>query len=321
MNYKYQRRQIFGKRLKVPELILNKVYNCTLSFNEFIEYQLEDKIPTSCIVESDRKIIERFGIDKCKKLDWELINKSIYDNNINFRDILMSIDSQTEDINRTLYEQVKDQIKPSDYSPKMSEIYSDRLFDIPQIEIYETYDHRESETRYLKRRFNDGKVSLKEIISNWDLFKDKDLSYCLLNDENNKNNITDSLLKEFMNNYSVLVPLIAENNDIYIFINTISTFSTGEERHNYLKQFTDDILNNTKREYGDYRPPIKPTDEQYKEIFKYLLHEYNLKAEESVFIDDRINNTFGAQRLGINTILFKGCNNEFETEIKKFFIR
>ena len=51
MDYKYQRRQIFGKRLKVPKLILYKVYNCTLSFNEYIEYQLDDKIPTSCIIE------------------------------------------------------------------------------------------------------------------------------------------------------------------------------------------------------------------------------------------------------------------------------
>ena len=40
MDYKYQRRQIFGKRLKVPKHILNEVYNCTLYFNEFIEYAL-----------------------------------------------------------------------------------------------------------------------------------------------------------------------------------------------------------------------------------------------------------------------------------------
>ena len=75
MNYKYQRRQIFGKRLKVPKDILNKVYNCYLSFNEFIEYQLEDKIPISCIKESDRRIVSKFGIDKCRELDWKLINK------------------------------------------------------------------------------------------------------------------------------------------------------------------------------------------------------------------------------------------------------
>lgn len=277
MDYKYQRRQIFGKRLKIPKHILNKVYNCTLSFNEFVEYQLDDKIPTSCIIESDRRIVEKFGINKCKELDWELINKRIYGSNISFSDILMSIDSQTEDINKTLYELVKDQIKPSDYSLKMAEIYSDRLFEIPQIENNDTYDYRESETRYLKSSFNDGKVSLKEIIDNWELFKDKDLSYCLLNDENNKNNITNSSLKEFMNNYGTLVPLIIENNDIYSFIDTISSLSSEEEKHNYLKQFTDGILSNTYRKYGDYRPPIKPTDEQYKEIFKYSSMEEYLK--------------------------------------------
>ncbi len=277
MDYKYQRRQIFGKRLKVPKYILDKVYNCTLSFNEFIEYQLDDKIPTSCIIESDRKIVEKFGIDKCKDLDWGLINKRIYDNNISFRDILMSIDSQTEVINHALYELVKNKIKPSDYSPKMAEIYSDRLFEIPIIENYETYDYSKSRLTNMKSNFNDGKVSLTEIVSNWELFKDKDLSYCLLNDENNKNNITDSSLKEFMNNYGTLLPLLIENNDIYTFIDTISNISSEEEKHNYLKQFTDDILSNTYRKYGDNKSPIELTDEQYKEIFKYSSMEEYLK--------------------------------------------
>ena len=98
----------------------------------------------------------------------------------------MSIDSQTEVINHALYELVKNQIKPSDYSPKMAEIYSDRLFEIPIIENYETYDYSKSRLTNMKSNFNDGKVSLTEIVSNWELFKDKDLSYCLLNDENNK---------------------------------------------------------------------------------------------------------------------------------------
>lgn len=273
MDYKYQRRQIFGKRLKVPKHILNKVYNCTLFFNEFIEYQLDDKIPTSCIIESDRRILEKFGIDRCKELDWELINKRIYNNDINFRDILMSIDSQTDDINLALYELVKDQIKPSDYSPKMAKLYQDRLFEID----YEKYDYSESRTRVLKSNFNDGEVSLKEIISNWDLFKDKDLSYCLLNDENNTNHITDGDLKIFMSDYGNLAPLIIENNDIYVFINNLSNLSSDEEKSNYLKQFTDDILSNTKRQYGDYRPSIKLADEQYREIFKYSSLEDYLK--------------------------------------------
>ena len=270
MDYKYQRRQIFGKRLKVPKHILNKVYNCTLSFNEFIEYQLDDKIPTSCIIESDRRIVEKFGIDRCKELDWELINKRVYYNsNINFRNVLMSIDSQVQDINSTLYELVKDEIKPVDYTPKMKEVYSDRLFDVSQ--------NNDENLRYIINDFNEGKIGLKEIIYNWDLFKNKDLSYCLLNDNANKNHITDNMLKEFMSSYGNLASLIIENNDIYSFIDTISSLSSEEEKHNYLKQFTDDVLSNTKREYGDYRPPIKPTDEQYKEIFKYSSMQDYLK--------------------------------------------
>ena len=271
MDYKYQRRQIFGKRLKVPRFILKKVYNCTLSLNEYIEYQLDDKIPTSCIIESDRKIVERFGIDKCKELDWELLNKRVhYNKNINFRDVLMSIDSQTQDINSVLYELVKDEIRPIDYTPKMREVYSDRLFDESQ--------NNDENLGYILNNFNKGKIGLKEIIYNWDLFKNKDLSYCLLNDNENKSNITDNILKEFMSSYGELASLIVENYDIYTFISEISSLKSEEEKKNFVKQFTDDILSNTKRKYGDYILPIKLTDEQYKEIFKYSSMEEYFKT-------------------------------------------
>ncbi len=52
-----------------------------------------------------------------------------------------------------------------------------------------------------------------------------------------------------------------------------------------------------------------------KEIFKYLLKKHNLKAEESVFIDDRIVNNQGAESVGINTILFDGCVDKFKSKI------
>mgnify|MGYP004455631987 FL=1 len=262
MNYKYQRRQIFGKRLKVPKDILNKVYNCYLSFNEFIEYQLEDKIPISCIKESDRRIVSKFGIDKCRELDWELINKTLYYNmNINFRDVLMSIDSKTENINNTLYELVKNQIRPNDYTSKMREVYADRLFDISQIS--------DTNTRRIMNEFNDGKTTLKEIVYNWDLFKNKDLDFCLLNDIKNQNHITSTILKEFMSNYGNLVSLIIENNDIYTFINNIYSFNSKEEEKIYIKKFTDDILSKTLKSSDSSKPTIKLTDSQYKEIFKY----------------------------------------------------
>jgi len=42
------------------------------------------------------------------------------------------------------------------------------------------------------------------------------------------------------------------------------------------------------------------------EIYLTLLKKYNLKAEESLFIDDNIKNIEGAKNVGINAILFQG---------------
>ena len=260
MNYKYQKKQIFGKRLKVPKDILNKVYNCNLTFREYVEYGLDSKVPTSCIIYSDRQIVEKFGVEKSKMLDWELLNKSVYYSDINFRELLMSIEATAENLNSKLYELVKDSIKPMDYSTLMKEVYSDRLFELSE-------DNNE-EFWYEMRKFNEGKISLQELVHNWNLYKEKDLSYCLLNDKSNINGITDSDLKQFMVSYGTLAQLIS-NNDIYTFINGIVTSASNEEKKEYVKHFTDNILSNTRRKYGDYRPPIRLNDEEYKEIFKY----------------------------------------------------
>ena len=45
------------------------------------------------------------------------------------------------------------------------------------------------------------------------------------------------------------------------------------------------------------------------EIYNLLLSRYNLKASESVFIDDRQRNVDGANQVGIHGILFTGSNN------------
>ena len=42
------------------------------------------------------------------------------------------------------------------------------------------------------------------------------------------------------------------------------------------------------------------------EIFHTLLNKYNLKAEESLFIDDNLKNVEGAKAVGINAIVFEG---------------
>jgi len=260
MDYKYRKGQIFGKKLKVPKYILKKVYNCTLSFNEFIKYELDNKIPSSCIKVSDRLILEKFGIEKSKTLDWELLDNHFYYNNINIKEMLMDIDPSEENINLKLYELVKDIIRPCDYSSQMKKIYSDRLF---------LSDNNDASLSIKMKKFNEGISSLEDIIENWDLYKNKDLSFCLINDKKNINAITDSNLKEFMINYKTLAQLITKHSDIYDFINKISTITSEEEKQEHIKHITDGILNNTRRENGDYRSPITLTNEEYKEIFKY----------------------------------------------------
>ena len=44
------------------------------------------------------------------------------------------------------------------------------------------------------------------------------------------------------------------------------------------------------------------------EIFHTLLNKYNLKAEESLFIDDNAKNVEGAKAVGINAIRFENAN-------------
>lgn len=275
MHYKYQKKQIFGKRLNVPKYILNKVYNCTLSFSEFIEYGLEDKIPISCIMRLDRQIVKKFGIERSKTLDWELLNKYVYYNDINFKELLMSIDTSVEDINASLYELVKEQIRPDDYSSRMKKIYSDRLFEISH--------SNNTDFSYEMRKFNVGDVSLEDIVRNWDLYKDKDLSYCLSNDKENKAGITDSELKQFMSNYGKLsrLVIISDDNNIYSFISELNGLDDDQEKKEYVRQFTDNVLSNTYRKYGDYREPIMLSNDEYREIFKYSsMEEYLKKFDE-----------------------------------------
>ena len=268
MNYKYQKGQIFGKRLKVPKNILNKVYNCTLSFDEFIEYQLEDKIPITCLNEEDRKIVEKFGIEKAKTLDWDMLG------NYDFKSLLLTIDSSVEDLNASLYELIKDRIFPVRYSERMREIYKDRLFEISEDD--KLFDEKE--------RFNYGDVSLKDLIRNWDLYKDKDLGYCLKKDSDNEFNITDRQLKDFMNRFENISSLILDNTNIYQFIYQINSLKDESEQQEYIKQVTDNILEKTiKRE--ENQQVIKLSSKEYKELFKYSSMENYLKSANQNNID------------------------------------
>ena len=259
MYYKHKKWQIFRKKLNINRYVLNHIYDCTLSLSDYVKYQLDGKVPISCIEKSDRLIVEKFGIDRCKELDWEFLDKKVYNwFYIDCRKLLLSIDSKTCDINVTLYNFFKDKLKPSDYSSNMKDFFEGRVFDVSGV--------KDKNVKLIMTQFNNGEVDLKKIVYHWDLFDDKDLSYCLLKDSRNKYHISDSDLKQFMNDYAMLVPYILEYRDIYVFIVEILSFTDEQERDSYMKHFTDELLANS---------AIFPSDNVYEEIFRYSsLEEY-----------------------------------------------
>ncbi|MCI8444879.1 MAG: hypothetical protein HFG15_00425, partial [Bacilli bacterium] len=277
MNYKYRKGQIFGKKLIVPSNILAKVYNCTLSFSEFIEYELADKIPITCLREVDRQIVEKFGIEKTKNLDWELLNKSKYSYKINFKELLMRMNPSEEDLNRNLYELVKDQMKPSDYTSGMKAIYQDRLFEIS--------NGNDDDFYYEKLKFNNGETSLKDFIRNYDLYERKDFSYCLQQDSHNKQNITNHQLKDFMNKFGNISRLILDETDIYQFIHEMNGSKSEVEQQMYIKQLTDNILEKSVKKGGNHQV-TKLSESDYKELFKYSSMQDYLKRVNQYWEDD-----------------------------------
>lgn len=273
MDYKYKKGQVFGKRLKVPKFIRRKVYDCSISFSEYIEFHLEDKVPISCIRDKERKIVERFGIEKCKKLNCKLIDDLRFQG-IDAFELLMSIDKDTDDINLALYELLKDKIRPSDYCDEMKELYSDRLIEINEDESFFRQE--------FLMDFNRGALSIPQIIGNWDTFKEKDLSYCLLHDSNNTVNITDSALKNFMENYKWLIYILLRNrfiekNELYTIINDLTALKSEEEVNEYIKKYVDIILDGSHTENGNYKSDIEIYSEEFRELFKYSSLEEYLK--------------------------------------------
>ena len=280
MKYKYKKSQIFGKRLNVPKQILQSIYHCTLHFSEYIEYKLEDKVPIDCLIKSDREIVERFGIEACEKLDWELLNHHFYHpNGFNVRSLLMEIDPKIEDINSALYKLIEEKIDPRDYSPKMKAAYSKRFFSREEIDQVSPNTFQQA----LMSEFNDGELSLEVLIRHWELFKDKDLTLCLRLDSDNDYEITSDELKQFMEKYQTLVPLISEHGNFYDFIHHISLCKEEEEQQEFIKSFTDGLLEKTLQDPRIYSR-LKLTEEEYHIIFRYSsFEEYFTKVHSSYY--------------------------------------
>ena len=304
MAYKYKRGQLFGKRLDVPKEILDKVYNRTLSFAEFINYDLQDKIPTSCVRDEDykvvydfenrrltfkdaielgcaekfpstylsfeeKRIIEKFGIEKAKTLDWELINSNpqTIDSYKNVVDILMSFESNTDNLASQFYEKIITILPPSEYSTKLKKLYPDRYFEI-------NYDEDENIISEMKYLYNKGELSLTMIIANWEMFQNKNLDFCLVRD-----NIKTEQIREFMSSdYSKLIHIFRKYEKIPNVINKLCDKElTLEEKQLYIKEICHKAIQEVRNNQEENRMFF--TREEWREIFKYVsLEEEILKT-------------------------------------------
>lgn len=83
---------------------------------------------------------------------------------------------------------------------------------------------------------------------------------------------------------------------IYILSNINSHFRDNAHKVDVLKLFDGTVFSSEIKH-------IKPEPE----IYEYILKKYSLKAEECVFIDDRLINAQGAEKVGIKGYLFEGA--------------
>ena len=172
MEYRVKRSQIFRKKLPVPKEIQEHVYNKTLTIEDYIKYDLIDKVPVECIYIHDRKVVERFGGEKLKQLDFEMYNK----NTSRYGSVLMLIDPEVSDLNMAFYQKIMECstngvenygsvyvpiLKAEDVTPALLEKMSQYF--VEDVDI----------SSDLKEKFYRGDLTLFDLVNNWDIFKNK----------------------------------------------------------------------------------------------------------------------------------------------------
>lgn len=149
-----------------------------------------------------------------------------------------------------------------------------------------------------------------------------DMGYYSLDDfisivSDRTNNTKDDLIKKYMyehyrylivnTNVLDLIKQLKENNyNVYILSNL------NKEAHEvYLKTDLFNLVDGAVLSYKEHH--IKP----HKTIYKTLIDRYNLIPEESVFIDDRLDNCETAKSLGIDYInVLPNDYNDLVTKLK-----
>lgn len=106
-----------------------------------------------------------------------------------------------------------------------------------------------------------------------------------------------SLLKPIVKNTELLKSL-KKNYNLYILSNFHKeSFETVSSNHEFFEYFDGGIV-------SAYYQCLKPDEK----IYKLLIDKYDLKPEETLFIDDMAENVEAAEKIGINTIHLKDHN-------------
>lgn len=262
MEYRYKKFQLFAKSLDVPKNIKNAIYNNNLTLQAYIEYELNGKIPVSCLIERDQQLLEKFGFEKLRTLDFELIRHSFMYRPLNLFDELLKLDYIPDNINHPLYDLVGDKLYLDSYTPGMREYFKHRFFGDDEIT---------EENRVWVLEYMNGRIHIADIIRHWELFKYKDLDYVLMHDYYNEEfNLRTEDLHNFVNNYGGLIGLVLDRMSVYKFISEVtSKEKTEEEVHEYIKKFVENVVLYSKSNQTEL------TNEEYREIFKYIdMKEY-----------------------------------------------
>lgn len=125
MKYRHKKYQIFYKKLSVPKKVRNRIYKNIATIEDFIDYDLANKIPIECLSYEYVDIVKIVGIEKSLGLDWECI---LAVNHYVLLEWLKENNNKTfssEELNVLLYESIK-----SEYTHmlKNNDIYdSDKL--------------------------------------------------------------------------------------------------------------------------------------------------------------------------------------------------
>ena len=268
--------QIFKPNLPVPKEIREAVYKNNLSFDDYIKYDLVDKVPTSVLRQDnyqimDRFLVEKFGVEKVKNLDWEFLNKL---GSYKYKEVLEKMDSHSADINKSLY-----QIALNEVGLETRQITDGFVKYFPWLAELENLEDKEgdeateasSKNRNIQNISLDyykGKLSLYQITENWDLLKDKDL-------KNNSNHtvqvggetlkITEQNIKELMTQHHDIYKLFDKHRD-----------TNGDDIFKYIQS------NDTVEKNVMMREMIAP-------LSKHLSNQEYSTLSKYVFIDDILN--------------------------------